>query len=412
MKKIPVGDFFLGPDEKQAIMRVLDQGRLSEGAITHEFEQLFAKYIGTKYCVATSSGTAALICLLTGLIIDERYPRFRKGMKVITSPLTYVATTNAIILTGLVPVFADVDRNTFGILPEKVEEILSEGNPDEFCAILPVHLIGYPCRMDELQRISDAYGLVLLEDAAQAHGSVFQGKRCGSIGLAGAFSFYIAHNIQAGEMGCVTTDDARIAGNIKKIKSNGRECDCAVCRRSVGECVRMPFKNEPDRVIDMDPRFRHEIIGYNFKVMEFQPALGITQLKKADAIFRSRLKNVEMLNRKLEKHSEILALPQYDEQVSYLAYPLAVKEKSGVRRSDLRANLERLGVETRPLFGCIPIHQPAYAEYRDLYMGKLLNAEHLGRHAFYIGCHQYLNEEDIGYIAEAMGKALEHALSS
>ena len=187
MRRIRVGDFFLGTDEKQAILRVLDNGRLSEGAITHEFEQLFARYIGTKYCVATSSGTAALICLLTALIHDERYPRFQRGKKIITSPLTYVATTNAIILSGLIPVFADVDPHTFGVLPEKVEEILKEGNPDEFCAILPVHLIGYPCRMDALQRIAETNSLVLLEDAAQAHGSTFGGRRCGSIGRPGVF---------------------------------------------------------------------------------------------------------------------------------------------------------------------------------------------------------------------------------
>ena len=166
MRRIPVGNFRLGEEEKQAIWEVLARGQLSEGAKTLEFENMFAAYIGTKYCVATSSGTGALICILTALICDERFPRFRKGKKVITTPLTYVATTNAIVLSGLTPVFADVDRKTFGLLPGKVEEILSKANPGEFCPILPVHLMGYPCDLEALSRIAEKYGLVLLEDAA------------------------------------------------------------------------------------------------------------------------------------------------------------------------------------------------------------------------------------------------------
>lgn len=406
MRRVQVGDFRLGDDEKKAIWEVLDRGRLSEGAITQEFERLFADYIGTRYCVAVSSGTAALICLMTALIHDARFPRFRKGARVITSPVTYAATTNAVILSGLEPVFADVDRTTFGILPESVEEILSEADPDAFCGILPVHLMGFPCRMDDLRRIAERHGLVLLEDAAQAHGTEYRGKRCGAIGTAAAFSFYIAHNIQAGEMGCVTTDDPTVARLVKRIKANGRECDCHVCTRAAGTCPRLSFTPAEDELPDLDPRFRHEMIGYNFKVMEFQPALGVTQLKKADAIFRARQANVRALSERLERFAGILSLPPLDERVSYLAYPLVVREGTEVSRPALRAALEALGVETRPLFGCIPLHQPAYADYRVRYRGRLPNAEYVGRQGFYLGCHQFLGREDIDYVSEAMEKAI------
>jgi len=406
MRRIPVGDFRLGEDEKKAIMEVLDRGRLSEGAKTAEFERKFASYVGTKHCVATSSGTAALLCLFSALLQDERFPTFRPGAKVITSPVTYISTVNSILLSGLVPEFADVDRNTYGILPGDVEALIEEGDPGEYCAILPVHLMGYPCRMDELRRIADRHGLVLLEDAAQAHGTVFGGKRCGSIGAAGIFSFYIAHNIQAGEMGCVTTDDEGIARAVKKIKANGRACDCPVCTRAEGRCPRLSSPGMWGQALDGDPRFRHDLIGYNFKVMEFQPALGLTQLAKADAIFRARQRNVRALNERLQNFGDVLELPPFDERVSYLAYPLSVKEESKVRRGDLRAALDELGVETRPLFGCIPIHQPAYAAYRERYLERLPNAERIGRQAFYLGCHQYLEESDIDTVAGAMEKAL------
>ena len=406
MRRIPVGDFRLGDAERQAIMDVLARGRLSEGSMTAEFERKFAAYIGTRHCVATSSGTAALLCLLASLINDERFPGFRSGAKVITSPLTYVSTVNSVVLAGLVPVFADVDRDTFGILPESVENLLREGNPREFCAILPVHLMGYPCRMDELRGIADRHGLVLLEDAAQAHGSLHDGMKCGSMGTAGIFSFYIAHNIQAGEMGCVTTNDDRIARLVKKVKANGRECDCHVCTRAEGYCPRLSSPDMWGQALDGDPRFRHDVIGYNFKVMEFQPALGLTQLAKAEQIFLARQRNVRALNGKLARYGDVLALPRYDERVSYLAYPVVVKEASGIRRGDLRAVLDALGVETRPLFGCIPLHQPAYRQYRDRYEGRLPNAEFLGRQAFYMGCHQYLEPGDIDLVEQAVGAAI------
>jgi dTDP-4-amino-4,6-dideoxygalactose transaminase len=147
----------------------------------------------------------------------------------------------------------DVNRSTFGILPEKVEEVLAGGDPETFCAILPVHLMGYPCDLDPLSAVAEKYGLVLLEDAAQAHGSLYKGKRCGSIGRAGAFSFYIAHNIQAGEMGCVTTNDPEIARLVKKIKANGRECDCPVCIRVQGKCPHFASDLVSGGGIDVDP---------------------------------------------------------------------------------------------------------------------------------------------------------------
>ena len=180
-----------------------------------------------------------------------------------------------------------------------------------------------------------------------------------------------------------------------------------MCTRLEGTCPRLSSPDLPPDMWDLDPRFRHELIGYNFKVMEFQTALGLIQLRKADAIFEARRRNVEQLNGLLAPYAGVLDLPVLGDGVSYLAYPLVVREGSGVARGDLRQELDRAGVETRPLFGCIPIHQPAYAGYRMEYLGRLPNAESLGRRAFYLGCHQYLEREDLEYVAWAMGTALE-----
>lgn len=219
-----------------------------------------------------------------------------------------------------------------------------------------------------------------------------------------AFSFYIAHNIQAGELGAITTNDREISRLVKKIKANGRMCDCPVCTRNTDGCNRMKsYKGD----YDFDPKFTHDIFGYNFKTMDIQTALASTQLKKADWILKKRQENVAMLNKSLNKFSDILQLPEYSEDVSYLAYPIIIKKESSIKRRDLRAKLEEKGIETRPLFGCIPTRQPAYSHLKSEYEGKLPNAEYAGSNGFYIGCHQYLKQDDLEYIANSFGEILK-----
>jgi dTDP-4-amino-4,6-dideoxygalactose transaminase len=402
-KRISVGDFRINEEEKAVINEVLDAGRISEWKKVKEFEKLFADYIGTSHCISVNSGTSALILGLSALLNDSRFPKIRKGSKVITTPLTYVATINAIVLTGLEPVFVDINPDDFSILPQKIEEHLDNTNdPENYSIILPVHLMGYPCDADEINKIAKKYDLVVFEDSAQAHGSLYHGRKTGSLSLLSAFSFYIAHNIQAGEMGAVLTDDEKLISLMKKLKANGRICDCQICTRPKGYC---PYFLQHDDD-DFDPRFVHDTIGYNFKIMEFQAALGIGQVKKADLIFVKRQYNVRFLNQHLKKYSDELQLPVFSEDVSYLAYPIVVKKQSKFTRKYLREELEKCGVENRPLFGCIPTQQPAYNYLKKEYDGRIPNAEYVGKNAFYIGCHQYLEREDLDYVVKAFDQIL------
>jgi len=403
-KRISVGDFRIGEVERAAINEVLDAGRISEWKKVNEFEKLFADYINTKHCIVVQSGTSALIVGLSALIFDFRFPKVKKGSKVITTPLTFVATINAIALTGLEPVFIDIDPYSFSILPQKIEEHLESVNdPENYSIILPVHLMGYPCDMDEINRIAKKYDLLVLEDSAQAHGTLYEGQKTGSLSLISFFSFYIAHNIQAGEMGAAMTDDENLMNLVRKLKANGRACDCPVCTRPNGHCPYFPQDEEED---DYDPRFVHDVIGYNFKVMEFEAALGVSQLKKADFIFERRQENVCFLNEHLDKHSDNLQLPVFSRDVSYLAYPIIIKEHSKFTRKYLREELERNGIESRPLFGCVPTQQPAYNYLKGKYDGKIPNAEYIGKNAFYIGCHQYLDLDDLKYVVYTFDRIL------
>lgn len=399
MIRVYVGEFKLGKKEKKALIEVIESGRLSEGKKTFEFEKAWADYIGTKYSVAVNSGTSALIA---GLCALKHKFGIKDGSKVITTPLTFIATINAIIHSGLKPVFVDVDKKTLVITPENIKEALEK--EEGVSIILPVHLMGYPADMNQINRLAKEHNIVVMEDAAQAHGSIYKGKKVGSLSELGVFSFYIAHNIQAGEMGAITTDDYGILRLLKKIKAHGRMCECSVCTRSKGICPPLDkYKGEDD----FDPRFYHDMIGYNFKIMEFQAALGLTQLKKADQIFQKRNFNLKYLNRGLADLSDVLQLPIYSGDVSYLAYPIIIKNPKIVSRLNLRRSLEKNGIETRPLFGCIPTQQPAYSFLKKEYTGKLPNAEFIGKNGFYIGCHQYLNKGDLDYIIDTFKKLLK-----
>lgn len=400
--KIRVGDFKLREEERDIISDVLDSGRISEGEKVREFEKSFAGFVGTKHAIAVSSGTAALI---SGLEAVKNRFNIRTKAKVITTPVTYIATSNSIVLSGFEPIYVDIDRETYCITPDNIRTQLENvKDVTEYSMILPVHLMGYSCDMNKINKIAKDYGLLVFEDSAQAHGTIYNGKRTGSLSLISAFSFYIAHNIQAGELGAVTSNDYEIIKLIRRIKANGRSCDCPICVRSTGNCPQIKNYKKND---DFDPRFTHELIGYNFKTMEFQAALASVQLKKTDAIKEKRSKNVKYLNDELEQFSDVLQIPKYDKNVSYMAYPLMIKQPDLISRKKLRLELEKMGVETRPLFGCIPTQQPAYSHFKKIYTNKLPNAEVVGKNGFYIGCHQYLTEENLNFIVKCFKSVLK-----
>lgn len=377
---IRVGDYIATEKDKQSIMEVLNSNRLTEWKKVAEFEQLWADYIGTKYCVLTNSGTSALILSLYTIKTLESEIK-----TVLTSPLTFIATVNAIMLSGLMPDFVDVDLETFGILPELA-------NKKEADIFLPVHLYGFPVDLDKITKFK-----YVIEDACQAHGSIYNGRKVGSIGTMGCFSFYIAHNIQVGDMGAITTNDKEIYRFLKKAKAHGRICECPICQRQIGEC---PHKGK-----DFDPRFTFDTIAYNFKTSEFNAALGINQIKLIDEIVKRRNDNVFYFNSELAKFGDILQLPKWDINVSYLAYPIIVKDTKRINRNKLRILLEEKGIETRPLFSCVPNQQPAYSFLKGQW--DLPNADWLGANGLHCGIHQYLTQEDLDKIVKVFKEILE-----
>ncbi|NLE77180.1 MAG: aminotransferase DegT, partial [Chloroflexi bacterium] len=237
MRKVSIADFTVTPEQRRLINEILDSGRISEGAKVAAFEEAWARFITARHCIVTNSGTSAL---LVGLMSLRHYTGQPRGTKAITTALSFIATANAIWHAGFEPVFVDVDPVRFHLLPEQVERLLAEATPGEYGAIVPVHLMGYPAPMDELLEIGRRYGVPVAEDAAQAHGSLHRGRRIGTLGIMGVFSFYISHNIQAGEMGAITTNDSDLDALVRKYKDQGRTYHTAD---------------------DRDHWFNHDIIG-------------------------------------------------------------------------------------------------------------------------------------------------------
>ena len=369
---VRLGDYFTTQEDRDLVLKILKSNRLSEGKYVREFEEKWADFCGTKYAVLTNSGTSALVCAL------EVLKGYHTGRRVLTTPLTFIATINAIVLAGYEPLFSDVNKETFVIEPCIGADIF-----------LPVHLYGYPV---DMKSFNYKY---MIEDAAEAHGTLYEGKKVGSIGLMGCFSFYIAHNIQVGDMGAVTTNNLHIYKELKKVKAHGRMCECSVCRRLEEKC---PHKDK-----SFDPRFTHTRIAYNFKTTEIQAALGLGQLKIADQIIKKRQENVKYLNDGLAGIKE-LQLPIHDETVSYLSYPVILKDPD-IDRSKFLNKLSKT-VENRPLFSCVPTQQPAYIHLKERWKGRLPNAEWLGERGFHLPVHQYLTEEELDIMIKEIKKCV------
>ncbi|SCM58348.1 Pleiotropic regulatory protein [Methanothermobacter wolfeii] len=256
---IPVATPVIDEEEIEEVVKVLRSGFIAQGSRVAEFEEKFASYTGTEYAVATSSGTTALHLALLAAGVG-------KGDEVITTPFSFAATANAALYVGAEPVFADIDPLTYNIDPEGIEELITPRTR----AIIPVHLYGQPADMDPIMDIASEHDLMVIEDAAQAHGAEYRGRKVGSMGDAACFSFYPTKNITTGEGGIITTDNEEIAEMASVLRAHGET-----------------------------ERYRHTYLGYNFRMTDIAAAIGIAQLAKLDEFNRRRAENAAYLTENL-----------------------------------------------------------------------------------------------------------------
>lgn len=362
---IPIAKPLIDEEEIDAVEAVLRSGVISQGEKVDRFEEAYAAFIGTQYAIAVNSGTAALyIALLANGIGAED--------EVITTPFTFIATSNAVLLTGAKPVFADIDPYTFNIDPDQV---LSKITP-RTKAIIPVHLYGQPCDMKTLMEIADKHGLLIIEDACQAHGAEFDGKKVGSFGT-GCFSFYSTKNMTTGEGGMITTNRRDTAEKARLIRSHGQK-----------------------------QRYYHSVIGYNYRMTDMAAAIGICQLRKLARFNKRRLENAGFLTDKLGD-IEGFILPGVSPYAGHVfhQYTVRVTDHFDMPRDNLKEALRSKGVVAEVYYP-LPIHkQPLY---RDLgYDDYLPISEKAASEVISLPVHPSLTEEDLQYVVVSIRSCRE-----
>lgn len=353
---IPIAQPLIGEEEEKAVLEVLRSGQLAQGPRVRAFEEAFAAYCGVKHAIATSSGTTALHIALLAHGIGP-------GDEVITTPFTFIATANAVLYVGARPVFVDIEPETFNLNPALVEEAITPRTR----AILPVHLFGHPAEMPALLEIAERHGLVVIEDAAQAHGAAIEGRKVGTFAT-GCFSFYPTKNMTTGEGGIITTDDDRIAEQARLLRAHG-----------------------------MRRRYYNEQLGYNFRMTDIHAAIGLAQLKKLERWNERRIANAAYLTRRLQGLPGIVPPPvRPGHRHVFHQYTIRVLED----RDGLVERLRARGVGTGIYY---PRTLPAQPVYRDLgYDGRFPVAEEAARQVLSLPVHPALTPTDLEIIVEAV----------
>lgn len=392
--KIPFGTISVTEKSRKLIAEAISSNRLSSGRYVREFEKKFAQLIGAEAATAVSSGTDA-IALALAVLYDFGAKR---GDEVILPALSFAATGNAVLQAGFIPVFVDIERKTLNIDPSKIESAITEKTK----AIVPVHLMGKPARMDEINNIAKKHNLYVIEDAAEAHGAVYKGKNIGILGDMAAYSLYVAHIISTIEGGIVTTNTPAFAEIMRSLRSHGRACKCQSCvlNTTSAHCEKR-FKYATDI------RFVFERIGFSTKMNELEAAIGIGNLDIYDDTLCQRRKNLYYLIEKFEKFRPYLLTITKEpyEEIGPHALPIIVQEQAQFTRDQLVMHLEKEGIDSRNLFSSMPTQCTGFG-FLGYRIGDFPDAEYIGDNGIHIGVHQDLGKKQCDYILNVIEQFL------
>lgn len=388
--KIPFGAVSITEKSIELINESLRNGRVSSGKLVKEFEEKFARLIGTRESVCVSTGTDA-DALSLAVLYDFGAKR---GDEVILPALSFSATGNAVLQAGFRPVFVDIDRKTLNIDPLNIEPSITKRTR----AIMPVHLMGKPAEMDTINDIAKKYKLFVIEDAAEAHGTLYKGKSAGRLGDMGAFSLYVAHMISTIEGGIITTDNEEFADLIRSLRSHGRACMCRSCVLNTdnGECKKRFKENR-------DIRFIFERIGFSSKMNELEAAVGLGNLDIYDNILAKRRGHLKYLLDNICSISSCLSTIKEEsyERIGPHALPVIVAEDAKFSRDKIVRYLENYGIDSRSLFSSMPTQCKGFS-FLGYRIGDFPNAEYIGNNGFHIGVHQDLTKKHLDYFLEVM----------
>jgi len=391
--KIPLSSPDIGDLEVEYVNRVLRSNQLSLGPVLTEFEEKFAAYSHTKHAIACSSGTAALHMCVRALDLG-------KEAEVITSSFSFVASVNCLLYEGVLPRLVDIDAETLNLDANLIREflrnkctrnrggeVISKESGRIVKAILPVHVFGLPADMQAIGEIASEYGLAILEDACEAIGAEFHGRRVGTFGNAAVFAFYPNKQMTTGEGGMVVTDDDRIAERCRSLRNQGRDAD--------GRWL------------------KHVSLGYNYRLSDIQAALGLAQLERIDELLTKRASVAERYLRLLRSEDSLM-LPETPSHVKRSWFVFVIRtagENAEQKRDALRAHLADAGIASQIYFP--PIHeQPYFKKLGYSQTCDLPITEGVSKTCLAIPFFSRLSEAQIQLVATSIHEALNPGLSS
>ena len=366
MKKIPISNIVLNGNELKYVTEAVKSTWISSiGKFISQFESMFSKYCSTKYAVSSSNGTTAIHLAIESLDIG-------KGDEVIVPSLTFAATANAVMHSGATPVFVDCLKDHWNIDPEKIDLAVTSKTK----AILVVHLHGHPCDMLSIMKIAKKYKLFVIEDCAESTGAIVDGKKVGSIGDIGCFSFFGNKIMTTGEGGMCTTNNPTINEKMRILRDHG---------------------------MDKSKRYWHNVVGYNYRMTNLNAALGVAQMEQLEEFHHKR----KMLRFLYDKYINFnlnflkpIKAPQGTE-VDWF-YNLNLSPDSKIKRDKLINELSKLGIDTRPFF--YPLHlMPPFKKYNKI-ESDFSNAESFSKNGLYLPLYPSLLKEDVQFISEEINK--------
>ena len=393
-------------DEKE-IMNLVDASLdfwLTAGRYAKQFEKEFAKFLGVKYCLLTNSGSSANLLAISALTSPKLGDRkLKPGDEVITTACGFPTTLNPIIQNSLVPVFIDVELDTYNIDVSKIEKAISKKTK----AIFVAHTLGNPVDLDKIMKIVKKYNLWFCEDNCDSLGSKYEGKYTGTFGHISTCSFYPAHHITMGEGGAVLTNDPLLRRIISSFRDWGRDCWCEPGHdNTCGKRFLKQFRKLP---YGYDHKYVYSHIGYNLKITDMQAAVGCTQLKKLNRFIRVRRRNFVYLYNHLKKYESYFNLPKttVNSEPSWFGFPILVKGNAPFARAEVVNYLEKNKIATRMLFGGNLTKHPAYTKTRYRIYSLLKNTDLIMNNLFWIGVYPGITRPKLNYILDIFNKFFE-----
>lgn len=382
-------------------------GWITAGRYSEEFEFSFAKYLGVYSSLIVNSGSSANLVAMSSLTSpllgkDKIMP----GDEVITVAAGFPTTVNPILQNGSVPVFVDVEEDTYNIDIDELEESVTEKTK----AIMVAHTLGNPFNIDKVMKIVEDNDLYLIEDNCDALGSKYRGKMTGTFGDFSTLSFYPAHHMTMGEGGAVNTNDPNLERIARSFRDWGRDCYCETgASDSCGMRFTQKFGELP---LGYDHKYVYSHLGYNLKATDLQAAIGVAQLGKLKCFIETRKKNFEYLYKRIKEYENYFILPRSTNgsEPSWFAFPLTVRPEVGFTRKQLVDYLETHKIMTRTLFAGNLTKHPAYLNVKKRIVSSLATTDNIMKNAFFIGIYPGITVEMLEYVGnvfdEFMGKRL------